>query len=79
MIGEALKPNLIRAALSVANEKITNSESFVELLESLIRIRAFTWQEVEALMNTKVLLILEKFIYHPGEAQWETNNSFDLS
>ncbi|HEY9767078.1 MAG TPA: response regulator [Coleofasciculaceae cyanobacterium] len=79
MIGEALKPNLIRAALSVANEKITNSESFVELLESLIRIRAFTWHEVEALMNTKVLLILEKFIYHPGEAQWETNNSFDLS
>ncbi len=79
MIGEALKPNLIKAALSVANEKITNSESFIELLESLIRVRAFTWQEVEALMNIKVLLILEKFIYHPGEAQWETNNSFDLS
>ena len=78
-IGEALKPNLIKAALSVASEKITNSESFVELLESLIRMRVFTWQEVEALMNTKILLILEKFIYHPGEAQWETNNSFDLS
>ncbi len=78
-LGEALKPDLIEAALSVALERVNHRNSAVEILDMLIRMRAFTWQEVEALMNTKVLLILEKFIYHPGETKWETNDDFDLS
>ena len=78
-LGEALKPNLIVAALSVAVERSTQPNSAVELLDMLIRMRAFTWQEVEALMNTKVLLIIEKFVSHPGEAQWHNNLDLDLS
>ncbi len=78
-LGETLKPDLIKAALSVASEKIGNPESFSELLNSLTRMRVFTWQEVEALMTMKVILILEKFSIHPGEAQWRANNNFDLS
>lgn len=78
-IGEALKPNLIKAALSVAVERAKEHNSAVELLEMLIRMRAFTWQEVEALMNTKVLLIIEKFVLYSGEAQWYGNLDLDLS
>jgi twitching motility two-component system response regulator PilG len=78
-IGEALKPNLIKAALSVAVERAKEDNSAVELLEMLIRMRAFTWQEVEALMNTKVLLIIEKFVPYSGEAQWNGNLDLDLS
>ena len=78
-LGEALKPNLIKAGLSVAVERAKNQNSAVELLEMLIRMRAFTWQEVETLMNTKVLLIIEKFIAHPGEAQWYPELNLDLS
>lgn len=73
-LGEALKPNLIKAALSVALQKVDNPQSATELLDLLVKVRVFTWQEVEALMNTKVLLILEKFIYHPGEAQWSAQD-----
>ena len=73
-LGEALKPNLIKAALSVAVQKVENPQSATELLDLLVKVRVFTWQEVEALMNTKVLLILEKFIYHPGEARWSAQD-----
>ena len=73
-LGEVLKPNLIKAALSVAVQKADNPQSATELLDLLVKIRVFTWQEVEALMNDKVLLILEKFIYHPGEANWSAQN-----
>ncbi|MEY2833886.1 MAG: hypothetical protein RLZZ574_3145, partial [Cyanobacteriota bacterium] len=78
-IGQALKPNLIKAALSVAVERAKEPNSAVELLEMLIRMRAFTWQEVESLINTKVLLIIEKFIAYSGEAQWNTDLDLDLS
>ena len=77
-LGEALKSNFIKAALSVAVKKADNPQSMRELLEALVRVRVFTWQEVEALMNTKVMLVLEKFISHPGEARWE-QRKIDLS
>ena len=77
-LGETLKPNLIKAALAVAVERATQLNSAAELLDMLVRMRAFTWQEVESLMNTKVLLIIEKFALHPGEAQLNENLDFDL-
>jgi len=78
-LGETLKPELIKAALAVAVQRATKHNSAVELLEMLIRMRAFTWQEVEALMSTEVLLIIEKFLPHPGEAQWNVNLDLELS
>jgi CheY-like chemotaxis protein len=78
-IGEALKPDLIKAALTVAMQRATKHNSAVELLEMLIRMRAFTWQEVEALMNTEIVLLIEKFIAHPGEAQWNVSLDLELS
>ena len=81
-LGEALKPNLIQAALSVAKEKLVNPDSIIELLELLIKMRVFTWQEIENLINTEVVLILEKIYRYPGEIQWDRNDKlddFDLS
>ena len=77
-LGEALKPNLIKAALSVAGEKAVRPNSAHELLTMLVKMRVFTWQEVETLMNTKVLLMIEKFLAYPGEAQWHGNLDLDL-
>jgi CheY-like chemotaxis protein len=74
-LGEILKPDLIKAAV----QRATKHNSAVELLEMLIRMRAFTWQEVEAQINTEVLLIIEKFLAHPGEAQWNVNLDLELS
>lgn len=81
-LGQKLKPGLIKAALSVAKEKTANPDSILELLNLLIRMRVFTWQEVEALINTKVLLILEKISPYSGEIQWDRTDkldNFDLS
>ena len=79
MLGDKLKPNLINAALSVAREKIVNSSSVRELIELLTRMRVFSWEEVEAFITTKVILVLEQFSSHPGEAHWQSSNDFDLS
>lgn len=79
MLGDKLKPNLINAALTVAREKLTNSTSVRKLVEFLTRIRVFKWEEVEAFIQTNIILILEKFLSYPGEAQWEANKEFDLS
>ena len=78
MLGEKLKPNLIKAALSVARERTTDRTSVRELIDLLVRMRVFTWQEVEALITDRIVLILEQFLSFPGEASWQKNANLDL-
>ena len=78
MLGKKLKPDLINAALSVAIDKSSDPSSIRELINLLIRMRVFTWSEVEALITKKVVLILEQFLSNPGQAQWQKSNDFDL-
>lgn len=78
-IGNRLKPDLINAALGVAREKLPNSQSVRELLTLLIRMRLFTWAQVENLVQNWVILVLEQFSAHPGQAKSEISTEFDLS
>ncbi|MDJ0692468.1 MAG: response regulator [Xenococcaceae cyanobacterium MO_188.B32] len=78
-LGNKLKPDLVNAALGVAKEKIPDSKSVRELVAILIRMRLFTWEQVENLIQNWVILTLEKFLAHPGQAQWDTSTEFDLS
>jgi twitching motility two-component system response regulator PilG len=81
-LGKSLKPHLIKAALSVAQEKMVDCNSTTKLVESLIKMRVFTWKEVETLMNITITRTLEKFLPYPGAIQWENGNipnNFDLS
>ena len=78
-LGHKLKPNLVNAALGVAREKLPNSESVRELIALLIRLRLFTWEQVENLIQTWVIFLLEQFISYPGKAQWNDSTEFDFS
>lgn len=78
-IKTSLGPDFFNAALSVAIERMTAPSSVRELLELLITMKAFTWQTVETSILTKLVLILEQFYSHPGEATWQETNDFDLS
>lgn len=79
MLGNQLKPHLINAALSVAIEKLNNPTSVRELVELLIRMRVFSWEDVETFIQTRVILTLEKFIAHPLFVKQQTNHNFDFS
>ncbi|MGD1918063.1 MAG: response regulator [Pleurocapsa sp.] len=77
-LGEKLKPNLINAALSVAIEKSDNPSSTRELMELLTKMKVFSWNEAEALVTKKIIVILEQFLPNPGKAKWQSSNNFDL-
>ena len=79
MLGKELKSNSINAALSVAIKRIKNTTSVRDLIELLVKLKAFTWEEVENFITNKIIMILEKILSHPGEFKWQETNSFDLS
>ena len=79
MLGQKLNPNLINAALSVASQKINDSASTKQLVELLCKMRVFTWQQVETLIQNQVVLTIERFFSYSGIAQWQENNDCDLN
>ena len=79
VLGNKLKPNLVNAALGVAEERLSNPKSVRELTTLLVRMRLFNWEQVESLVQNWVIVILEQFWSHPGQAQLNTSTEFDFS
>ena len=78
-LGDKLQPNFINAALSLASEKLTNPQSVRELIEILVRLRIFQWEQIEKYIHDQVVSILEKFDDYPGKIKWNASCDFDLS
>ena len=77
-LGDKLQPNFINAALSLASEKLTNPQSVRELIEILVKLRIFQWENIETHIHKQVVSILEKFDAYPGQAKWDDSCDFDL-
>ncbi|MGK7894458.1 MAG: PleD family two-component system response regulator [Xenococcus sp. (in: cyanobacteria)] len=77
-LGDKLQPNLINAALSIASKKLTNPQSVRELIEILVKLKVFQWENIEKHIQRQVVLILEKFDTHPGQVTWDDKSDFDL-
>ncbi len=78
ILADGLKPKNFAPGIAVANQRVTNPKSVRELLELLITLKVFSWQEVEKFITNQVILALEQFSSHPGEATWQETNDFDL-
>ncbi len=78
ILADGLKPKNFAPGMAVANQRVTNPKSVRELLELLITLKVFSWQEVEKFITNQVILALEQFSSHPGEATWQETNDFDL-
>ena len=79
ILGDRLKSNSIHPGLSIASQKLTNSKSVRELIEMLVKLKVFKWEEIEAYIHKQIIFILEKFLTYPGQIQWHDSTDFDLS
>lgn len=79
MIGRKFNHGLADAAIKYTTQKLQNPSSFRELLEQIVRIRVFKWEEIEAVVNTHVVQVLEQTLPHPGQLQIDSTVELDLS
>lgn len=78
MLGKKFKRDWIDAAIALATKKATTQTSVRELLELLVRMRMFTWEQIESLVYTQIVLTLEQVLSHPGQFQFDSKTQFDL-
>ncbi len=78
ILGDKFQPNLINAAISIANEKLKNPTSVRELMEILVKLQVFTWEDIEVYIYDRIVSMLEQFDAHLGKAKWDDSTDFDL-
>jgi twitching motility two-component system response regulator PilG len=79
MIGIKSNYSWADAAIKYTAQKLQNPSSFRELLEQLVRIRVFKWEEIETIVHTQVVQVLEQALPHPGQLQLDSTMQFDLT
>lgn len=79
MMGQKLKRgDLIDTAINLAMQKATNQTSVRELLELLVKMRLFTWEQIESVVHTQVVLTLEQVLPHAGQFQFDSTAEFNI-
>ena len=77
-IGQQLKPDLIKVAFNLAKQKATNPHSARELLEALVKMRLFSWGQVETLVQAQTVQVLEQVLPYAGQLQLDPAVQFDI-
>ncbi len=77
-LGQKLNREWSESAIALATQKAANKTSIRALLDLLIKMRLFTWEQVEAFVHTQVVLILEQILPHPGHYRLDSILKFDL-
>src|SRR5919199_982220 len=79
MIGIKLNHSFADTAIKYTIQKLQNPSSFRELLEQIVRIRVFKWEDIETTVHTQVVQVLEQALPHPGQLKIDSSVEFDLS
>jgi twitching motility two-component system response regulator PilG len=67
------------AAIKYTVQTLQNPSSFRELLERIVRIRVFKWEEIESVVHAQVVQVLEQALPYPGQFRLDSTVEFDLS
>lgn len=78
MMGQKFKREWIDAAINLAMQKETTQSSIRTLLEMLVKMRQFTWEQIEAVVHTQVVLALEQVLPHAGQLEFDITTEFDI-
>lgn len=77
-LGRKLNREWSESAIALATQKAANKTSIRGLLDLLIKMRLFTWEQVEVFVHNQVVLILEQMLPYSGYYRLDNSLEFDL-
>ncbi|ARV60238.1 two-component system response regulator [Nostocales cyanobacterium HT-58-2] len=78
-IGVKLKHDWTDIAVGYAAQKLQDPSSYREILDQIVRIRVFKWEEIESCIHAQVVQVLEQTLPHPGKLHLDPTVQIDLS
>jgi CheY-like chemotaxis protein len=73
-------PSWLDSAMSFAATRVINQNSIQEMLDLLVKLRVFDWQQVQEYFHNRLIWTLEQILPYPGHGTLDSSNlDFDIS
>lgn len=78
MLQQKLNREWVDSAVAFAMRQATTQNSIRALLERLVQMQLFSWEQIETVIHTQVVLTLEQMLPHAGQFQFDSTAVFSL-
>lgn len=78
ILEQKLNREWVASAVSFAMRQVTTQTSIRALLDRLVEMQLFTWEQIESVVHTQVVLTLEQVLPHPGQFQFDGTAQFNI-
>ena len=70
-LGKKINPNSINAALAIAKKRSQSTGTEQDLIEILVTLKVFTWEDIGRFITSRAMVNLEIFSTFPGTIEWQ--------
>lgn len=78
MLEKKLNREWVDSAVAFAMRQPTTQTSIRALLVRLVEMQLFTWEQIESVVYTQVVLTLEQVLPHPGQFQFDSKADISI-
>ena len=78
MLEKKLNREWVDSAVAFAMRQAETQTSIRALLERLVEMQLFTWEQIESVVHTSVVLTLEQMLPHPGQLKFDSNATINI-
>lgn len=78
MLEKKLNREWVDSAVAFAMRQPTTQTSIRALLVRLVEMQLFTWEQIESVVHTQVVLTLEQVLPHPGQFQFDSKADISI-
>lgn len=78
LLEQKLSREWAASAVAFAMRQIADQSSIRALLERLVEMQLFNWEQIESVIRSQLLLTLEQVIPHPGKFQFDSQTQFNF-
>lgn len=78
MLEKKLNREWVDSAVAFAMRQAETQTSIRALLVRLVEMQLFTWEQIESVVHTSVVLTLEQMLPHPGQFKFDSNTTISI-
>lgn len=78
MLEQKLSREWVSSAVAFAMRQATDQTSIREMLERLVQMQLFTWEQIETVIYNQLVLTLEQVLPYAGKFRFDSNTEFNF-
>lgn len=78
LLEQKLSREWVASAVAFAMRQVTEQTSLRDVLERLVQMQLYTWEQIESVIYSQLILTLEQILPHPGNFKFDSKQQLNF-